>query len=272
MTEASKASRPVAIDLSPMLTAPGVAAWQALDELADRVDTRQWMVAGGMMVMLHGQRYGVDLPRTTTDADVVVDVRAFGRDAMRRVAAQLEEFGFTVEASPDGVTRYVRVNAKIDLLAPDGLGGKAIETSPPGRAVMAPGSTQALERTESVEVAWRQGTSTAVRVPSLLGAIIAKSAAATEIVSLDRREREKHLGDLVFLMSVAADYADVGALRGDLTKKDRQRLRKAAARLGDYSWISRDQERQVVRLLTEWLGSPDGYADGSWLRWQRSSH
>jgi len=78
VTDDSKASRPVAIDLAPMLTAPGVAAWQALDELADRVDIRQWMVAGGMMVMLHGQRYGVDLPRTTTDADVVVDVRAFG--------------------------------------------------------------------------------------------------------------------------------------------------------------------------------------------------
>jgi hypothetical protein len=95
------AAQPVAIDLSPMLTAPGVAACQALDELAHRVDIRRWMVAGGMMVMLHGQRYGVGLPRTTTDADVVVDVRAFGRDAMRRVAAQLEDLGFGVEASPD---------------------------------------------------------------------------------------------------------------------------------------------------------------------------
>jgi len=58
-----------------------------------------------------------------------------------------------VEASPDGVTRYVRGDAKIDLLAPDGLGGKPIETSPPGRAVMVPGATQALERTETVDVA-----------------------------------------------------------------------------------------------------------------------
>jgi hypothetical protein len=255
VTEDSEASRPVAIDLSPMLTVPGVAAWQALDELADRVDIRQWMVAGGMMVMLHGQRYGVELPRTTTDADVVVDVRAFGRDSMRRVAAQLEELGFAVEASPDGVTRYVRGDAKIDLLAPDGLGGKPIETSPPGRAVMAPGATQALERTETVDVAWQQGSSTTVRVPSLLGAIIAKSAAATEIVSLDRREREKHLGDLAFLVSVAADYSDVDALRGGLTKKDRQRLRKAAERLDAYSWVSSDQERQVTRLLSEWLVS-----------------
>jgi len=92
-------------------------------------------------------------------------------------------------------------------------------------------------------------------VPSLLGAIVAKSAAATEIVSLDRREREKHLGDLAFLVSVAADYSDVDALRGDLTKKDRQRLRKAAERLDAYSWASRDQERLVTRLLSECLAS-----------------
>jgi hypothetical protein len=92
-------------------------------------------------------------------------------------------------------------------------------------------------------------------VPSILGAIIAKSAAATEIVSLDRREREKHLGDLAFLVSVAADYADVDALRGELTKKDRHRLRKAVERLVTLSWASRDQERQVTRLLSEWLAS-----------------
>jgi hypothetical protein len=253
MTGDSPASRPVAIDLSPVLTAPGVAVWQALDELAGRVDISQWMVAGGMMVMLHGQRYGVDLPRTTTDADLVVDVRAFGRDSMRRVAAQLEDLGFAVEASPDGVTRYVRVNAKIDLLAPDGLGAKPIETSPHGRAVMAPGATQALERTETLDVVWQPGRSTTVRVPSLLGAIIAKSAAATEIVSLDRREREKHLGDFAFLVGVAADYSDVDALRDDLAKKDRQRLRRAAGRLDAYPRSSRDQERQVTSLLAEWL-------------------
>lgn len=244
---------PVVVDLVSVLTSPGVAAWQALDELVDRVDISRWMVAGGMMVVVHGQRHGVHLPRTTTDADLVVDVRASRRDAMRYLAAQLEDLGFDVTTSPDGVTRYVRDEAKIDLLAPDGLGDQPVETSPPGRAVMAPGATQALDRTETFDVVWSTGQVARVRVPSLLGAIVAKSAAATEIASLDRREREKHLGDLAFLVGVAADHSDVDALKAELTKGDRRRLRKAAERLASYPWESRDQERQVTTLVAEWL-------------------
>ena len=243
---------PVAVDLSSLLTSPGIAAWRALGELAGRVDIGRWMVAGGMMVMVHGQRYGVDLPRTTTDADVVVDVRGFGRGAMRSIAAELDDLGFVVSTSPDGVTRYVRSEARIDLLAPDGLGDKPVETSPPGRAVMAPGATQALERTEVVAVAWSAGHSTSVRVPSLLGAIVAKAAASTEIASLDRRERQKHLGDLAFLVGVAADHADLESLQAALTKGDRRRLRRASERLIDHAWESRDQERIVTALLSDW--------------------
>ena len=36
---------PVAVDLSSLLTSPGIAAWRALDELADRVSTS----AGGWL-------------------------------------------------------------------------------------------------------------------------------------------------------------------------------------------------------------------------------
>ena len=233
-----------------VLTSPGVAAWQALDELTRRV---QWMVAGGMMVMVHGRRHDVDLPRTTMDADVVVDVRVFGRGTMLLVAAELERVGFAVEASPDGVTWYVRAAAKIDLLTPEGMGDQPIETSPPGRAVMAPGATQALERTETVAVTWRPGMSSIVRVPSLPGAIVAKSGAITEIVSLSSFEREKHLGDFAFLVGVAAEHADTDKLRHGLTNNDRHRLRKAANRLVGHAWISRGQERQVTRLLAGWL-------------------
>lgn len=253
MTGDPSAVRPTRVELSTLLTAPGAASWEALDELSGRIPIREWIVAGGMMVMLLGQRYGADVPRTTADADVVVDVRAFGRDAMRRVATQLTDLGFAVETSPDHVTRYVRRLAKIDLLAPDGLGGRPVETTPPGRAVMAPGATQALDRTEITEVVWQPGRSTIVRVPSLLGAIIAKCAAATEIVALDRRERNKHLGDAAFLMVTAADHADVVAARRSLTKRDRERLRQASKRLEDYPWATDDQQRQVTGLLSEWL-------------------
>src|SRR5262249_42955361 len=155
------------------------AAWRAIDELTRFVPREQWAIVGGMMVTIHGQRHGRDPYRTTGDGDIVVDVRTYGRPAMQEVAAALEAAGFVTTMSPESITRFVRDKAKIDLLAPEGIGPEPVLTSPPGIAIAAPGATQALARTELVEVIW--GSTTIVRVPPLLGAIIAKSAASHEI-------------------------------------------------------------------------------------------
>jgi len=47
-------------------------------------------------------------------------------------------------------------DAKIDLLAPDGLGADPVETGK-GRVVQAPGATQAVERGENVIVKLASG-------------------------------------------------------------------------------------------------------------------
>lgn len=146
---------------------------------------------------------------------------------METVARTLVAIGFEVLSSPENVTRFVRGSATIDLLAPEGVGAHVM-TVPPGRAVQAPGATQAVARRQRVTVDWVDGETT-VSCPSLLGAIVAKAAGSREIVSLSPSERRKHEGDFVFLLSIAT-VVDAGTIdRAELTAKDRKRLRNAIA-------------------------------------------
>lgn len=173
------------------------------------------------MVAIRAAIAGREPPRTTDDGDVVVDVRTYGREAMSAVASALTSAGFITKVSPGGVTRFERNRAKIDLLAPEGI-GRRVETIPPGYAVQAPGSTQALARTELVRVISPDATVT-VRCPTLLGAIVAKAAGSVEIVSLAPADRLKHQTDLVFLLSLVA-YGPaevVDTIRSACTKRSR---------------------------------------------------
>jgi hypothetical protein len=189
------------------------------------------VVVGGQMVAIHAALAGVDAPRVTDDGDVVVDVRSAGRDSIGHVARTLVDIGFSVLSSSDNVTRFVRGDATIDLLAPEGLAGEAT-TIAPGRAVQAPGATQAIARRGPVSVDWVDGATT-INCPSLLGAIVAKAAGSQEIVSLTRDERHKHQGDFVFLLSLATIVDPEEIDPAELTTKDRKRLRTAIAPILD---------------------------------------
>lgn len=85
----------------------------------------------------------------------------------------------------------------VDVLAPEGLGPHTDITTAGGKAFPAPGMTQALNRVELVPVSRGARTGWIPR-PSLLGAIVAKSAAATN----DHVDRERHLADLTFLCAL----------------------------------------------------------------------
>ena len=209
------------------LTVAGASTWEAITELATFIRLDRWAIVGGQMVAIHAALAGVEPPRVTDDGDVVVDVRVFGRQAMRDVASTLTSIDFKSSESPEGVTRFERGHARIDLLAPEGIGANA-ETIPPGYAIQAPGTTQALDRTVHVVVDWGNGQVT-VRCPSLLGAIIAKAASSKEIISITLDERLKHQRDLVFLLSLAANRPidDLEGMTGEMLKTDRKRLRGA---------------------------------------------
>jgi hypothetical protein len=108
----------------------------------------------------------------------------------------------------------------VDVLGPEGLRGdtRLLRTTPPGRTVQVPGGTQALARTELVDVT-HQGHTAALPRPSLLAALILKSAA----VDVDP-DPARHLRDLALLCALIEDPF---AMREVLTAKDRKRLRFA---------------------------------------------
>lgn len=205
----------------PAMTAGREQAWHALMDLHELVPT-DWSLVGGQMVHLHcAERGGVPI-RPTDDADTVVDVRA-QPDILLTFTTALTELGFSADTAGNGVQhRWKRDQAQIDVLIPEGAGERAearggIQGAP---SVAAPGTTQAPTRSTDIQVeaAGRVGT---VRRPNLVGALVGKAAARIELGSGGASGR--HCADFVVLASLiaASDFR-----HEQLTKKDRQRLRK----------------------------------------------
>ncbi len=222
--------------------------WEALIEIS-ALRPGEWTLVGGQMVLLHAVEHGADLPRVSTDLDVLVNARVIA-GGVREFVVAITQRGFElVGTSPEGIAhRYRRGGVSVDVLAPEGLGPRTdLITTPPGRTLQVPGGTQALQRTELVPVACghREGL---VPRPSLLGAIVAKAVAVT----VDDAPDAQRL-DLALLLSLVDDPL---ALRSELTKKDRQRL-SARSEMTDAhqpAWRSlapdaADRGRAAYRLL-----------------------
>jgi len=213
----------------PPLPAPVNELWHVLLDLQECL-TAPWSVIGGQMVLLHVLEHGHEPPQISQDGDVIADIRA-DPAAISAVVAQLEEMGFVLDGiSADGIAHRYEREAEpkpvvIDVLAPEGVGARAnLLTSPPGRTVEVPGGTQALDRTELVTIV-HEGRRGRLPRPTLLAAIVGK-AAATRLV-----RPERHYRDLALLLALVEDPF---VLVGQLTRKDRQRLRMAR-RLADDS-------------------------------------
>lgn len=222
--------------------------WAALIELS-HLRPGEWSLIGGQMVFLHAIEHGVQPPRVSTDLDILVNARVVA-GGVREFVAAIEAAGFMLAgASPEGIAhRYERGGVSVDVLAPEGLGPRTeLTTTPPGRTLQVPGGTQALSRTELVPVAFG-ATQGFVPRPSLLGAIVGKAVA----VDVDDIPDAQRL-DLALLLSLVEDPV---FLAGQLTKKDRQRLR-ARAEMADadqLAWSSlpvdeADRGRAAFRLL-----------------------
>jgi hypothetical protein len=208
----------------PTLAAPVNELWHALLDLAAEYPSG-WTLIGGQMVLLHAVEHGQVPPQISQDGDVVADVR-LDRRALLHVVTLLERLGFRLSGiSVEGLAHRYSREAKprpviIDLLAPDGLGSRVdLTTSPPGRTVQVSGATQALRRTEMVSVI-HEGRHGHVPRPTLLAAIVIKAAA------VQLMDPARHYRDLALLCALTADPFD---LADQLTAKDRQRLRLAAA-------------------------------------------
>lgn len=238
----------------PAMSVEQEAAWHALVELTE-VHPRDWCLIGGQMVALHAYEHGRHPPRFTTDADLVIDARA-SRNALESITSMLIERGFVEDGvCPEGVGhRYVRGRAALDVLLPEGLGergpgGAARRTTTGARSLEVSGSTQALGRAQLVTVELNDGTIGRLARPSLLGAIVAKAAAAQADTGL--RGAVRHLTDVAFLCSLVTGLR---VMRSETTKKDRQRLTYVQQALeGHSAWLDvREPERaqSVLRVLT----------------------
>lgn len=219
------------------------AVWHALMELSERVGSG-WTLIGGQLVHLHCAERGISPSRPTNDADTVVDVRA-APTMLDTFTAALKDMGFAPDTSGDGVQhRWVRGPAQFDVLIPEGVGERAAARVGAGGAptISAPGTTQALARTETIKVSVRSRTG-AVPRPTLVGALVVKAAARTEIVA--DRAKSRHCTDFVVLANLVAarDFRDV-----KLTNRDRRRLRNMIDR------CQADESAMAVENASEALG------------------
>lgn len=205
----------------PAMNEAQTQSWHALMDLYERVDSN-WALIGGQLVHLHCAERGVSPTRPTNDVDTVVNIRASPTMLVTSTGA-LRDMGFTPDISGDGIQhRWRRDQAQIDVLIPEGVGERAASRIGAGGAptISAPGTTQALDRSEPVIVRAMGRTGTVLR-PNLVGALVGKAAARTEIAS--DRASTRHCTDFVVLANLvsARDFRET-----ELMKKDRTRLRK----------------------------------------------
>lgn len=192
--------------------------WKTLLELSRR-HPEGWTLVGAQMVALYAAEHGQIWPRVSIDADVLANVRVV-QGTTAQVSRELIELGFSLEGmSAEQVGhRFRRGKVLIDVLAPEGLGkNTSITTVPPARTVSVPGGTQALNRTERVEVSIQGDTGFLPR-PNLLGAILLKCQA----VDVDDAPDSQRI-DLAFLLSLVQDPR---MMARDLEGRQRSWLRR----------------------------------------------
>jgi hypothetical protein len=228
--------------------------WDAAIALADELPARGWALVGGLMVQLHAYRHGQAGVRATVDIDILADSRQQPRSLTEVVAQRLLELKFEVAqhtglVGPPTVHRFERGGEVVDVLGPDGMKGQPPRTVANNETIQVPAGTQALARTERVQVRVLGGRVGVLRCPSLTAALLLKSRA----IRIVHRDQDRQ--DLVVLLSCVDDPFDV---KQQLTKKQLDWLQKAAVRLRieepDLSDLfAREQlarARAAYRLLT----------------------
>lgn len=159
-----------------------------------------WTLIGAHMVALHAWEHG-RAARPSNDVDVLVNVRS-ATGGTHEISRYFVERGYELDhVTPTNLGHhFVRGQAEVDVLAPDGLGARASTTTiPPARTVRVPGGTQALRRSEPTAVKTRRTRGELPR-PNLLGAILVK-VRAIEVDDVPAAQR----ADVALLLSLVTD-------------------------------------------------------------------
>jgi hypothetical protein len=202
--------------------------WDAALDLADELPGRGWTLVGGLMVQLHAYRYGQSGVRATTDIDILANSREQPRSLTEVIAERLLVLGYeaahhTGLMGPPTLYRFEREREVVDVLGPDGLKGMPPKTIGKNETFQVPAGTQALARTETVEVQVQGGRVGVLRCPSLPAALLLKIRATNG--------RDQDRTDLVALLGCVDDPI---TLRQHFSKRELGWLRNAKnLRIGD---------------------------------------
>ena len=178
--------------------------FDTLGDLATDVPIDGWCLIGGLMVEVVLRSRGRQPLRPTDDGDVVGDVRV-DRDILATISSALLRASFElVETGMDGEfgVRHRRDDGTtIDLLAPENR-TRDVEPPRPGlKLLAAPGAEQALLTAAPVRIDLVGEREIVLRVPSLAGALFAKTTAWKVLVATP--DRIKHLTDAAQLLAAA---------------------------------------------------------------------
>jgi hypothetical protein len=222
------------------------ATWRFLLHLAE-VMPDGWTLIGAEMVNLHAYEAGVSILRTSADADILVNARV-ATPATKAMSSLLVDEGFelTGRSTENVGHKFVRGTVTVDVLAPDGLGPRArIETHLGAHTVQVPGGTQALKRTQRVDI--RIGSIVGqIPRPNLTGALLIK-ARAVEVDDLPEAQRR----DLALLLSLVPDPF---VIHDEMTPTERgwlsRRVELAEPNGAPWEGIERaDQGRDALRII-----------------------
>jgi hypothetical protein len=218
-----------ALDLWLMLEQEST-AWNALLDLAQR-RPQGWTLVGGQMVQLLAWEHGEQPPRTTDDADIVLDVRV-NPTALQDVTEHLVTQGFREDTSADGLGHRYRhttvANASIDVMIPDGIGDTTkFPTTSGARTIEAAGSTQAISRSMRRLVVVNGRSGSVIR-PDVFSALVAKAASYRKEPT---RHGERHLRDFAFLASLQARHYPVGEAKERMSRGDKKLMTYALEKL-----------------------------------------
>lgn len=228
------------------------AAWNGVLDLAAACP-EGWALAGGQAVFVQALLHGEQPPRPSSDADLVIDLRA-DPGAARRLVDALRSIGFAITRrdARGRAHRWERGDAQIDVLQPRYLGARIEKRlSREGlETIAAPGAQHLLSRTEVVTVTLGV-KSAAVRTPTALGIIVAKAAGFQEIV--DDPYQVRHLADILTI----GPLVTARELRAEApyTRLEKQRMGNAIGKMrgGKFAeeleaWFPGEVERRLDRL------------------------